>query len=429
MQRTLVLAVAAFACLQAVSAYFNEEKGVYDDSTPYYKTLPKSDAYFIEDDIEIAPHRNAIPYSYKKWTNGVIPYVIDSSYPDVVKTRLTDSMREIEGNVNSPGTTDCIHFVARTTQSNYIYILPREHSCSSQIGMNGHGRQDVSIGSGCEHRGIIMHELMHAIGFWHEQSRPDRDNYVTIDLTNVGSTHRHNYNKHSTADTLHTSYDYGSVMHYNAYEFATDRSKPAMTPKNHQIPVGVRMGQRLEYSTTDVLKIQRLYQCKEDTTHVKQRIHTPEDHCNFVNGFCHLHQETSDDFNWSTRSAASTHNGPGADNSAGNSAYAVAYATGHSGKKARLTTRTYTANKLCVDWYFHNYGSTTSGYIKLLFVPTSGYTRTIKNYGHQRSKKWYHVYNTLTVNGNGSYKLAFEATVRDSDIAIDDINIYEGDCV
>lgn len=56
--------------------------------------------------------------------------------------------------------------------------------CYSGVGMMG-GEQTVNIGKYCGTVGIVMHELMHALGFWHEQSRTDRDTYVTIHTDNI----------------------------------------------------------------------------------------------------------------------------------------------------------------------------------------------------------------------------------------------------
>ena len=57
------------------------------------------------------------------------------------------------------------------------------HRCWSYVGMIG-GSQDISIAPGCN--GLIpVHEIFHALGRWHEQSRPDRDNFVTVNLSNV----------------------------------------------------------------------------------------------------------------------------------------------------------------------------------------------------------------------------------------------------
>lgn len=48
------------------------------------------------------------------------------------------------------------------------------------------GMQRVSLdGHGCIYVGTAIHQLMHAVGFFHEHTRNDRDNYVTIHYENV----------------------------------------------------------------------------------------------------------------------------------------------------------------------------------------------------------------------------------------------------
>ena len=63
---------------------------------------------------------------------------------------------------------------------------PPHHRCFSQIGRSG-GEQIISIGAACTTKGIVMHEIFHALGRWHEQSRPDRDQFVEINYSNIES--------------------------------------------------------------------------------------------------------------------------------------------------------------------------------------------------------------------------------------------------
>ena len=50
---------------------------------------------------------------------------------------------------------------------------------------SSNGPQLLSVGPGCDKKGIIMQELMHAVGFWHEQSRTDRNKYVEVLWENI----------------------------------------------------------------------------------------------------------------------------------------------------------------------------------------------------------------------------------------------------
>lgn len=69
-------------------------------------------------------------------------------------------------------------------QSLFDIICLLTHSCWSSIGRSG-GKQRLSLGKGCERKGTAIHEFMHALGFFHEQSRLDRDKYVTVYWNNI----------------------------------------------------------------------------------------------------------------------------------------------------------------------------------------------------------------------------------------------------
>ena len=134
----------------------------------------------------------------------------------------------------------CWTYVGFFIDSPSVFETPGAHPISIQPG-------------GCVNKGIIQHETMHALGFFHEQSRPDRDDFVTILWDNIPDAWANNFQKASEAnvDTRGTPYDYGSVMHYGA----TLNGKPTIDARGNAI------GQREGASQSDITHLRLLYQC------------------------------------------------------------------------------------------------------------------------------------------------------------------------
>jgi hypothetical protein len=98
---------------------------------------------------------------------------------------------------------------------------------SSHVGRIG-GRQEVNIAA-FQPVSVAIHEIGHAIGLRHEQSRFDRDNSISLNLSNVHSDNHHNFTKYTTNYFAVGPLDYNSVMMYGSFDFALDSSIPVMT--------------------------------------------------------------------------------------------------------------------------------------------------------------------------------------------------------
>lgn len=154
--------------------------------------------------------RAAILGSEYLWSYGIVPYVIyDSSQESMIRGAMT----EIEQKT-------CIRFVPRTTEADYIYITTTSSGCWSYVGSYG-GAQEVSLDiHGCCYHGTAVHELMHAIGFYHEHCRNDRDSYVYIHYENVQDGYAYAFDKDTYWQYVGENYNYNSIMHYGAYAFS-----------------------------------------------------------------------------------------------------------------------------------------------------------------------------------------------------------------
>ncbi|KAK6034364.1 astacin [Cooperia oncophora] len=146
-----------------------------------------------------------------------IYYTLDSSLPSSTVSLIPGPRAKA---IQFWTTNTCMNFQENPSGNNRLRFY-RGTGCWSYIGKQpSWTSQDISIGSGCDILGTVAHEIGHALGFYHTQSRYDRDSYIWVNLDNVESGQEHNFVKQTTATENHFGlpYDYGSVMHYGGCE-------------------------------------------------------------------------------------------------------------------------------------------------------------------------------------------------------------------
>ncbi|CAB1318744.1 unnamed protein product [Coregonus sp. 'balchen'] len=205
------------------------------------------DLAITEGDILISEDRLAVK-SLWPVNEGVtsIPYKINDDLVDRKETMLA-AFKMISDQT-------CIRFHEYTNEINYIEFISGT-GCASYVGFQG-GAQHLYFGSACN-EGNLCHELMHALGLHHEHTRPDRDQYVTVQWDNVVTGKESNFMV-KEGDTQDLPYDYDSIMHYGTYYFSSNQN-PTIDSKKR----GVQIGQRNHLSPLDITRLNKLYQCED----------------------------------------------------------------------------------------------------------------------------------------------------------------------
>ncbi|PFX34609.1 zinc metalloproteinase nas-6-like [Stylophora pistillata] len=191
-----------------------------------------------------------------RWPNGEIPYVVD-------RNLATKTKREIRRALKHWKRRTCLHFRhKRDGDADYIRFV-YEPGCWSYVGRAG-GEQKVSIGAGCEFMGTIIHEIGHAVGFWHEQSRQDRDHYIRILRENIQTNAVDQFNKmpRKVMDSMGYEYDYFSIMHYGT-KFFSKNGKATIKIRKKGRRIGAQIGQRRSLSWIDVAQVHAMYNCNK----------------------------------------------------------------------------------------------------------------------------------------------------------------------
>ena len=108
---------------------------------------------------------------------------------------------------------------------------------------------------------VVMHELGHAIGFYHEHTRPDRDEFVDVIYDNIrdGAENQFYKNQPGQTNTLGLEYDLQSIMHYRRNKFSKNGSDTIRAKD----PSVTSFGHSQQLSSLDIVKAKALYNCGE----------------------------------------------------------------------------------------------------------------------------------------------------------------------
>ncbi|EEB19379.1 conserved hypothetical protein [Pediculus humanus corporis] len=209
--------------------------------------------------IEEEVTRAATARKERVWDHGVIPYEIDGNFSGEHKALFKQALRHWEN-------FTCVRFVERSVQDhpNYIIFTERPCGCCSFVGKRGNGAQAISIGKNCDKFGIVVHELGHVVGFWHEHTRPDRDNHVQIMRENIMGGQEYNFNKLSEdeVNSLGLPYDYDSIMHYARNTFSKGTYLDTILPLDKAgMKKRPEIGQRIRLSEGDIAQTNLVYKC------------------------------------------------------------------------------------------------------------------------------------------------------------------------
>lgn len=198
------------------------------------------------------------------WPGGVIPYSIDEAsfsggtYLSTLKSQLADAIIQLNSDT-------CVKWVERTTEENYVLITSAD-GCWSYVGKIG-GQQKISLEKdGCLTVHTVLHEMLHAMGTQHEQSRSDRMKMTSMLWKNIDTKNLNNFDMANTKNA--EPYDYKSIMQYELQSFGKNGEDSMSIPdKSFEYLI---TNTKNALSLYDIGEINSGYKCTADCTNTCQ---------------------------------------------------------------------------------------------------------------------------------------------------------------
>lgn len=238
-----------------------------------------------------------VPFRFGTYNNiaddGTLSGSLSTTQRGVIEDALDELMALVPGLTFRPRVASDANFITFNLSSVCSSSIGRAPGDSELGNAALPGEQIIRLSAGCVNRGVVQHEVAHALGVHHEQTRKDRDSFVRVNWGNVqgcpnnatsaadcdgcpgnpqacGCTQAqvnnntcrraHNFGTDNARSNLF-GYDYESVMHYGVREFAKSGAGDSLTVLKNDPQTGApyAVGQRSRVSNTDVAVLRALY--------------------------------------------------------------------------------------------------------------------------------------------------------------------------
>jgi hypothetical protein len=270
----LLLATAGLACSESPDD--GEEFGAVVDDAGTGRALVKTawgteslafrvvDGHAIhQGDIDLGPvdellqagARAAVTVDMsERWPNGEVNVLFDASVGESDRNIVRAALQDMESR------TPLRFFEIFSPGGDYVRILDAPADAdyggqSNSIGMKG-GEQTIKLRS--YNQPTVQHEMLHAVGLWHEQSRPDRDDFIQLNVGCIEPSALDQYEKQTGAGVL-GPYDFYSLMHYGSSAYCIDLGSGCICPTMEKLHDGTTDFPGSTMTANDVNNVWRMY--------------------------------------------------------------------------------------------------------------------------------------------------------------------------
>ncbi|XP_072134800.1 meprin A subunit alpha-like [Mobula birostris] len=382
----------------------------------------ESQRFLLQGDIAVVRGRNAHKDPTTRWTFPV-PYILTDSLELNAKGIILHAFEQFR-------LKSCVDFKPYEGEKSFLSFKNLD-GCWSFIG-DSHNGQDLSIGTWCDTKASVEHEILHALGFYHEHSRPDRDDYINIWWNEIQPEKKQNFAPYGEdiITDQNIPYDYESVMHYPPFSFSKNNSVRTITAK---IPVfDDIIGQRLDFSAVDLLRLNRMYKCNATLTLLDQCAFEVLNICGMIQG----KQDVTDWVHVKSSPGSEDHTINGKCRDAGYFMY-LDTKNGNAGRSAVLESRILYPRKdeQCLQFFYKMTGSPMDKLV--IWMKMDDGTGTIRKLVkiHTLQADGSHSWNIahVTLHATAKFRYVFQGIIgnpSDSSggIFLDDVTLTETKC-